>query len=91
MTLILTENYFLYFILQLFFLPALLACKFFKGQDDVFMIIFWDPGLATAVDDVLGNHSGSDRMNERDRVPDLRSTGLIIEADDCFTGLEIQI
>lgn len=54
------------------------------------MIIFWDPGLATAVDDVLGNHSGNDRMNERDRVPDLRSTGLVIEADDCFTGLEIQ-
>lgn len=29
-------------------------------------------------------------MNEKDRVPDLRSTGVVIETDDRFTGLEIQ-
>lgn len=53
------------------------------------MVIFWDPGPAAAIYDVLRNHSGSDRMKESDGVPDLRSTGLVIETDDCFTGLEV--
>ena len=90
MALTLTGNHFLYLVLQLFFLPSLLVCKFCKALDGVSMVIFWDPGPATAVYDVLGNHSGNDTRNESDGVPDLRSTGPVIEIDDCFIGLEVQ-
>ena len=35
-------------------------------------------------------HFGSERMNELDSPPALRSTGLVNEIDDCFTVLEVQ-
>ena len=84
---ILRGSDFLYLVLQLCFLPS--VCKFCKAQDGVFMGIFWDPGQQLLYD-VLGKHSGNQRMNERDRVPDLGSTGLVVETDDCLIGLEVQ-
>lgn len=77
-------------LLHLFFPPFFLVCKFSEAWDGVFTVVFWDPGPATAVYDVLEKHPGGERMNEKYRVPDLTSTGLVIEIDDCFTGLEIQ-
>ena len=80
----------------IFHLPFLLVSKkvrkFCEAQDGVclFTVIFWDPGSAAAIYKVLEKHFGSERMNERDRLPALRSTGLVNEIDDCSTVLEVQ-